>query len=310
MAGPGRPDLVDVARRATASFTNEQVRTLIAEPVIILSVPRAGSELLFEQMQRLPGLSSIRGESHAIFNAFPHLRAENPSLDSGALGREHADEETCDGFRRCFLFLLRDHLGRSWLEEPALRGERVTLLEKTPRNALNIPFLLELFPRARFVFLHRDAAENIASLVEGWQAGLDTGRFVTYRNLPGWDRPAWCFLLPPGWRELRGKSLAEIAAFQWASGNRVILDELARLPESRCRRIRYSSFVEDAPAVLSALSDYLGLDAPPEERPAGPLPLSRTTLTAPQPGKWRQHEAAIEAARHRWQAVADRLADL
>lgn len=307
MSGSGRPRLVDVARQATAALSAEQVASLLAEPVIILSVPRAGSELLFEQLQRLQGLWSIRGESHAIFNAFSHLRAENPAMDSGALGRVHADEKTSDDFRRCLLFLLRDHVGRSWLEQPPGHTGRVTLLEKTPRNALNIPFLLEVFREPRFVFLYRDARANIASLIEGWRTGLETGRFVTYRNLPGWDRPAWCFLLPPGWRQLRGRPLAEIAAFQWAAGNRIMLDELQQLPASRHTRVSYEKLTRDPQAAISAIADFIGLPSPAGAQQTDALPLSRTTLTAPQADKWRRHEAEIEAARHRWQPVADRL---
>ncbi len=310
MSASGRPRLVDVARQATAALSDEQVAGLLARPVIILSVPRAGSELLFEQMQRLPGLWSIRGESHAIFNAFAHLRAENASMDSGALGREHADAATCADFRRCFLFLMRDYGGRGLLQHRLDSLGPVTLLEKTPRNALNVPFLLEVFREPRFVFLHRDPRANIASLIEGWRAGLETGRFVTYPNLPGWDRPAWCFLLPPGWRELCGKPLAEIAAFQWAAGNRFILDALEALPSSRYTRISYDDLSGDPAGALSAIAEFAGVASPVGEQTGGALPLSRTTLTAPQADKWRRHEAGIEAARSRWQPVADRIRSL
>ena len=36
------------------------------------------------------------------------------------------------------------------------------------------------------------------------------------------------------------------------------------------------------------------------------LPLSRYTLTAPDPQKWRRHEAAIEAHRPLWEPAAAR----
>ena len=33
----------------------------------------------------------------------------------------------------------------------------------------------------------------------------ESGRFVTYPKLPGWEGPPWSMLLTPGWRELEGQ---------------------------------------------------------------------------------------------------------
>jgi hypothetical protein len=79
---------------------------------------RTGRSLLFEQLLRLEGLWSIGGESHVIFTAFPHLRAENAALDSGSLGSAHADTRTVELMRRCFLFLARDHTDRPLMTLP------------------------------------------------------------------------------------------------------------------------------------------------------------------------------------------------
>ena len=308
---PQRPDLLQAAAAAPQGLAADSIGSLISKPVIVLSVPRAGSNLLFEQLLRLEGLWSIGGESHAIFNAFPHLRAENAAFDSGCLGSSHADERTVDLMRRCFLFLARDHTGRPFMTLPReQRPARITLLEKTPRNALNIPFLLRVFPAARFVFLHRRPEPNIGSLVDAWQEGLRSGRFVTFRNLPGWDREAWCFLLPPGWRDMRGKTLTDIAAFQWAAGNRIIVDELDSLGADRWIGVSYEELVSDPDQSLGRIAAFAGAAAPRHTPQEGALPLSRTTLTAPDPDKWRRHEVGIESVRSAWQPVADRLAAL
>ena len=147
---------------------------------------------------------------------------------------------------------------------------------------------------ARFVYLYRDARQNIASLIEAWTLGLQTGRFVTFRQLPGWDRPAWCFLLPPGWRSLVGKSLPEIAAFQWAETNRIVLSDLQALGRERWCPISYSDLVADPGATLERLCQFSGVEAPPVPG-GGRLPLSRTTLTPPDPDKWKKHAAALES---------------
>ena len=62
-----------------------------------------------------------------------------------------------------------------------VRGRR--FVDKTPENCLRIPYLLELFPDASFVFLRRRAADNVSSLMEGWRA---RPRFVTYRLRSDW----------------------------------------------------------------------------------------------------------------------------
>jgi hypothetical protein len=82
-------------------------------------------------------------------------------------------------------------------------------LEKTPKNALRIPFLVEAFPDARFIFLFRNAKQNISSLLDSWRSG----RYMTYPRLPRWpaDRP-WSHLLIPGWQDLAGRPLAEVVA--------------------------------------------------------------------------------------------------
>lgn len=289
-------DLVTAARAATAVCDSAEILRLVGEPVIIVSAPRSGSTLLFEQLASGPGIWTIGGESHGIFRAFPDLRAENAQFDSGCLLAGHADEQTVDAFRRCMAFLLRNHRGEPWIGvRPGDRPATVTLLEKTPRNALNVPFLLQVFPGARFIYLYRDARATIASLVEAWQLGLKTGRFVTFRDLPGWDRDAWCFLLPRGWRNLVGKTLFDIAAFQWAACNDKLLDDLEMLEDGRCTAVAYEDLVGAPSSTLQRLAEFAKVDDRGSFAGNRPLPLSRTTLSAPHPDKWRRWEDEIGA---------------
>ncbi len=83
-------------------------------------------------------------------------------------------------------------------------GARVRMLEKTPKNALRVPFLARVFPEARFIYLHRDPRPVLASMMEAW----GSGRFRTYPNLPGWTGLPWSLLLVPGWRDLRRPPVA------------------------------------------------------------------------------------------------------
>lgn len=289
-------DLKAAAQEATQYLSDSDVRAILAEPTIMLSAPRSGSTVIFEQMSGIEHFWTIGGESHAIFQAFPHLRSENAQLDSMVLDERHADPETCDMFRRCFLYFLKDLQGVPYLSLPVKdRPAKVTLLEKTPRNALNIAFLLKVFPDAKFIYLRRDARQTISSLIEAWTIGLKTGRFVTFTDLPNWPLPAWCFLLPRGWQALMGKPLADIAAFQWTESNRAIIEGLAKIPIDRWSSINYSDFVTNTRMTQEQMAQDIGFDLGDSELFNGELPLSRTTISLPDPHKWRRHEKEIEA---------------
>lgn len=80
--------------------------------------------------------------------------------------------------------------------------------------------------------------ENLGSI-------LDAGRFVTYPDLPGWSGPPWSLLLIPGWRELEGQPLAAVAAAQWESAHRHMLDDLRLLPANRWRTVSHTELLDD-----------------------------------------------------------------
>ena len=305
---PDPNPLIAAAKAAIQQSSPQKMKATLRQPVIIVSAPRSGNYMLFEQLSKVAGFWTIGGESHGIYQAFPGLRAENSNMDSGGLGKSHADPETRMLMRACFLCLLRDHRGFPYMDfSPDHRPPSVTLLEKTPRNALNIPFLLEVFPHARFIYLHRDPRQNIASIIEAWNYGLQTGRFTTFRDLPGWDRPAWCFLLPPGWRSMIGKSLPEIAAFQWSASNAKILDSLTHLPSSRWVSVSYHELTEAPGETLTSLCQFAGLKVPPGMVEGDTLPLSRTTLSPPHPDKWKKYEQEINKRLPEISGTADRI---
>ncbi len=286
------PDLLTAVRQMTAHMTSEEVAAELPNPIIILSAPRSGSNMLFENLAQLNPFWTIGGESHGVFRAFPHLRAENEQLDSMALGKAHADPQTCDMLRRCFLALLKNNRGIPYLSLPQdRRPKNIFLLEKTPRNALNIPFLLEVFPAANFIYLHRDGKACVSSLMEAWELGMRTGRFVTFRDLPNWHLPGWCFLLPPGWRNLSEKPISEIARFQWTASNEAIMRDLTKLEKSRWTSLSYASLVQDPSQSFEVILQYFQIGN------AGIFPKqlapSRTTVSAPKIDKWKRHENEI-----------------
>lgn len=262
-------------------------------PVIIVSAPRCGSTLLFEALKRHPGLWTLGDESHAEIEAIPGLAPRDRGFASNALAAADLTPDVRAQLARNFSLQLRDVSGRRWLTLDGQRPTAVRLLEKTPKNALRIPFLDAMFPDARLIFLYRDAAENLGSILDAWQSG----RFVTYAGLPGWSGPPWSLLLTPGWQALNGKPMAEVALHQWRSANQAILEALRALPRERWRVLDYASLLQEPAAVFERAGAFAGLAAEPAIA-AGissqGLPPSRYTLTPPAKDKWRRHAAALE----------------
>lgn len=257
-------------------------------PVFLVSPPRSGSTLMFETLVGAPGVHTIGDESHALIEGVPGL-APNPANDSNRLTAAHATDAIAGQLRQRFFDALRDRDGRP----PA--GSPVRMLEKTPKNALRIPFLKAVFPDARFVYLHRDPRQVLASMIEGW----NSGHFVMYPKLPGWQGPPWSFLLTPDWQALSGKPVADIVAGQWETATRVMLDDLAALDPADWTGVDHDAFLADPQGTVRRIADWAGWGW---DRELGELPHSKYTLTPPSPDKWRKHAAAIEP---RLAAIAD-----
>ena len=264
----------------------------IDRPVFIVSAPRSGSTLLFETLAKAEALWTIGDESHQLIEGLPKLSVGPGGVDSNRLTEEDADPITAQQIRVRFAERLinRDGVAR-WGRSTG----PVRMLEKTPKNSLRIPFFRTVFPDALFVYLYRDPRENLSSVMEAWKAG----GWITYPNLVGWNGP-WSLLLPPGYQELRGKSLAQIAAFQWISANKYILSDLAALSKSHWIAVGYDQMIEDPAREMQRICEFIDVpvDGHLEGVVRGKLPLSRYTLTPPVKDKWRKNGPAIAAVLH------------
>lgn len=265
-------------------------------PVFIVSSPRAGSTMLFEAMARAAGVYTIGGESHALIEGLPELHPATNGVESNRLTASAATPSVTDTLRQRFAAALRDRDG-----QPPAPGP-LRLLEKTPKNSLRVPFLVEVFPQAEFIYLYRDPRETLGSMMDAWHSG----RFRTYPSLPSWPGPSWSLLLIPGWRELIGKPLGEVVCTQWETTTRLLLDDLEAHPPERVHVVRYDTLKQDPERELRRLCAAVGMawDRPLEQD----LPLSRYTLTPPDPDKWRRHADAIEPHMARLQATMARAA--
>jgi Sulfotransferase family len=264
---------------------------LFDRPVIILAAPRSGSTLLFETLAESPSVWTIGGESHQIIEGVQALNPNSGQVDSNRLTGAQASEQVSHFIRSRFARFLKDRDGREFFHHREI--QQLRFLEKTPKNALRVPFLEKIFPGALYIFLFRDVRSNLSSMMEAWRAR----RWVTYPRLPGWDGPPWSLLLPPGWQKLNGRPLEEICAFQWETANRVALDDLQQIPRERWTTVNYQSLLDDPEQTMEQLCAFAGLEMDDQlrQRVQKPLPLSRLTHTQPAADKWRMNEREIEA---------------
>ncbi len=280
--------------------------SLFDRPVIILAAPRSGSTLLFETLAEASGVWTIGGESHQIIEGIRALNPNSGEIDSNRLDASHASPQVVAFMRSRFARFLKDRDGREFFHHRDISSLR--FLEKTPKNALRLPFLEQVFPGALYIYLYRDVRANLSSMMEAWRAG----RWVTYPRLPNWQGPPWSLLLPPGWQELNGCPLEQICAFQWEQANRTILDDLQAIPESRWTTVSYQDLLDDSFGTVSRLCDFSGLamDDHLASRLSKPLPLSRLTQTRPDANKWRKNEAAIESVLGSLQEIEARMQEV
>lgn len=254
----------------------------IDRPIIIVSSPRSGSTMFFEALEKNSDLCSIGGESHGLIESIEALHPISQNYDSNVLTDKHCSQEISRELHARFY----QHAVKPGGSKPK-PGEPMRLLEKTPKNALRIPFMKHLFPDAQFVYLYRDPKQVISSMIDAWQSG----RFITYPNLPGWTELPWSLLLIPGWRELIGKPLHYVVANQWATTTRIMLDDLQTLDQNQIIKVRYEDLLLNTNTELNRVCTYAGIR---QFENIQELALSKHTLTPPDPNKWQRNERLIE----------------
>ncbi len=245
-------------------------------PVFIIGVPRSGTTMLFELLRESEQLGALPHEGHDLWRAFHHPRWTR--WDSDVVGAG----EVRRGERRFVNSYLHSYFTSR------------RFVEKTPENCLRIPYLLELFPDAYFVALHRNPMDVISSLISGWLH--PQGRFRSYfvpedLTMSGYDRRRqWCFALIEGWRSLAASDIPDVATAQWehcvehlAAGRRLV-------PASRWTEIHLESLLDEPETTMANVYQSIGIQ---DSRPlrlklAEVIDRPVNALSAPGPAKWRR----------------------
>jgi hypothetical protein len=262
-------------------------RPAVPDPVFVVGCSRSGTTITYEALGAAPQFLKFGWE---IPQFWDNLHGPlNNGWQSEAAGAEQAKPVHRDAALRYFY----QRLGLGWV------------LDKTCINVMRIPYLHELFPAAKFVFIQRDGRDNISSMMDGWRMGRVDGRFELSHWFGPFPEPVainggefkeWAFFLAPGWREYNHASLEEACAFQWVSANRLALDAKQAIPQEQWIHLRYEDIFERPVEMFREAFEWLGVPftADLEARCANLQPTS-IVKGKPKKQKWREHNPeAIE----------------
>ncbi len=273
------------------------------QPVFIVAAPRSGSTMLFEALKNNKDLWSIGDEAHQEIESIAALHPKSRDFASNRLDATDYSPEVGEQIIDGFMYRLQNSRCATYADmPPEFQSDQVRFLEKTPKNALRIPFFKAMYPDAKFVFLHRAAEPNIASMIEAWRSG----KFVTYPDLPHWQGDPWSLLLIDAWQQLTGRPLVEIVATQWAKTNTQIVSDLTQLDAAEVMSLSYEALLNNTHTELERVCHFMQVPFGPKMRSYASqgFPNSKYALTQPDTQKWRKHEAALASVAEIYQPVS------
>ncbi|MCR4267613.1 sulfotransferase [Nitratireductor sp. ZSWI3] len=163
-----------------------------------------------------------------------------------------------------------------------MQGGNRRIMENTPSNVLRVPFVHRIFPEATYMFIVRNPFSCISSIELKWRKSKTwKGLVRSLSDAPTMQLPYYAreFLANMIVRKVRRTAYVpsygpryegidqdlehcdklQIAARQWAFGNRKARRDLARLGAGSVLTIRYEDLMEDTEAVLLRIYDHCGL---------------------------------------------------
>jgi len=264
----------------------QTLQPAMPDPVFLIGCSRSGTTVTYQTFAESRELRALGYELPEFWDQVwgPH----DNGWASEAAGAGDARPEHRDAALRYFF----ERLGAG------------QVIDKTCINVMRVPYLLQLFPQARFVFIHRDGRDNISSLMDGWRFDRHFGlnRFLGAPAetvaIDGGAFDEWSFFLPPGWRDYNQAPLEEVCAFQWLSANRMALDARAGVPDGQWVQMRYEDIFEQPVEMFEQAFARLGLEFDtPLRKYCETLNKRPTSIVngAPRKAKWKQRNPeAIE----------------
>ena len=239
-------------------------------PLIIVGAPRSGTNMLRDVLCKVDGIDTWPCDE--INYIWRHGNVHSPTDE---FSKSMARPEVKRYIRNKFIRF-------------ALKNSSNFVVEKTCATSLRIPFVEEIMPEAKYIFIVRDGLDVVGSARLRWKAPLDlTYILKKVRFIPALDIPFYALRYVANriykflsrekrlsyWgpqfngldEALKEHSLEEVCALQWQACVESAEKAFLLMPEDKVIRVRYEDFVKSPQQQLSIILDFMGKLLPEEK---------------------------------------------
>ena len=264
------------------------------QPIVIIGAPRSGTNMLRDILCQFQKVGTWPCDE--INYIWKH----------GNIGSE-TDEFSVDMARPKVKEFIRKEF-----DNFASDNDLNFLVEKTCANSLRIPFIDQVIPEAKYIFIVRDGVDVVGSAAIRWKAKLDLSYIVKkVRYVPLLDIPYYALrylgsrvykffsseqrlsFWGPSYiglyEDLKQHSLEEICALQWQRCVDLSEQAFYNMPENQVIKIKYEEFVNNPVEVLRQVLNQLGVQHTDDQ-----LRESVISVSAESIGKGRQALNKVE----------------
>lgn len=236
----------------------------IEKPIFIVGVPHSGTSWLGRVVARHPKVI-IRSETNYIW------MWGNAWKSDDVLSAKDVTPK------------IRNHIERRIVRQFQVTSQN-RYCDKTPRNCLRIPFIYELFPNAKVIFVVRDGRAVLRSIqrqnVNPTNRVMRKEVFYRLQNVPWEDlymylpRIKWIArrligkpldywgARPPEWQSWVGNySHSVVIAKQWAESTRIARQSGSKLPAENYLEVRYEDLIRNPRSGVDKVMNFLELDS-------------------------------------------------
>lgn len=271
-------------------------------PVLILGAARSGTKLMRSLVAKGSGLAEVPYDVNYLWR----LGAESAPHD--ALAASELTEETAER--------IRQEIGRA----ADVAAGSFDFVEKTVSNVLRIPFVLKVFPEARFVVVIRDGRDVAESALRCWNERPSVGYLLSKATTFPWSKcfgyakraasgvfaramgkgesGVWGPHYPGIEVDLAHHDLLEVCARQWAACMDAYAASRHRLAPGRFIEVHYEDLVDAPEEEAERLAEFLKT-----ERPASFVDYVRSSVRTDRVGS---RDALSEADRIRVEGLLAR----
>ena len=214
-------------------------------PLFILGCSRAGTTLVYKTFSESKQLGSIHKETHDLWSSLHPLEEKNWA------GHELTAKDASDQDRAFISQYFFTHTGT------------LTFVDKNNQNGICLPYLLKLFPNARFVYVKRGPEDNINSLIEGWRKAHEfanwSGNLPIDISIEKGEFTRWCFFIAKDWQQYITSSIEEVCAYQYQVMNEAIIQGRELVPAAQWIEIHYEAILENPVNAFKSAFSAMGL---------------------------------------------------